>query len=89
MKIKKGFELREICGEQVILSHGMNNVDFSKIISLNDTAAFLWKTAVAKSEFDENDLVKALTDNYEVKTDEAQHDVHRVVDEWKEIGLVE
>lgn len=32
MRIKDGFELREICGEHVILSHGMDNIDFSKII---------------------------------------------------------
>lgn len=38
MRIKEGFELREICGEHVILSHGMDNIDFSKIISLNETA---------------------------------------------------
>ena len=25
MRIKDGFELREICGEHVILSHGMDN----------------------------------------------------------------
>ena len=37
MRIKDGFELREICGEHVILSHGMDNIDFSKIISLNKT----------------------------------------------------
>lgn len=27
MRIKDGFELREICGEHVILSHGMDNID--------------------------------------------------------------
>ena len=27
MRIKEGFELREICGEHVILSHGMDNID--------------------------------------------------------------
>ena len=42
MRIKEGFELREICGEYVILSHGMNNIDFSKLISLNETAAYMW-----------------------------------------------
>ncbi len=50
MRIKDGFELREICGEHVILSHGMDNIDFSKIISLNETAAFLWKEAVGKKK---------------------------------------
>ena len=27
MRIKDGFELREICGEHVILSHGMDNIE--------------------------------------------------------------
>lgn len=48
MRIKEGFELREICGEHVILSHGMDNIDFSKIISLNETAAFLVETSCGK-----------------------------------------
>lgn len=44
MRIKDGFELREICGEHVILSHGMDNIDFSKIISLNETCGKrLWE----------------------------------------------
>lgn len=30
MRIKEGFELREICGEHVILSHGMDNIDFQQ-----------------------------------------------------------
>lgn len=55
MRIKDGFELREICGEHVILSHGMDNIDFSKIISLNETAAFLWKEAVGKEEISEEE----------------------------------
>ena len=60
MRIKEGFELREICGEHVILSHGMDNIDFSKIISLNETAAFLWKQAVGKEAISEDGLVSSL-----------------------------
>lgn len=45
MKIKKDFKLREICGEYVVTAEGMQAVDFTKLISLNETAAFLWKTA--------------------------------------------
>ena len=43
MRKKKGFELRDVCGEHVIMAYGMENIDFSKISSLNETAAFLWK----------------------------------------------
>ena len=64
MRIKEGFELREICGEHVILSHGMDNIDFSKIISLNETAAFLWKQAVGKEAISEDGLVSSLLEAY-------------------------
>lgn len=76
MRIKDGFELREICGEHVILSHGMDNIDFSKIISLNETAAFLWKEAVGKEEISEEELTATLLEAYEV-------DERRLVRTWR------
>lgn len=87
MRIKDGFELREICGENVILSHGMENIDFSKIISLNETAAFLWKEAVGK-DFDEQSLSDALLDAYDVDAETARKDVERILSTWREIGLL-
>ena len=35
MKIKKGFVLRDICGENIIVAEGKENIDFTKIISMN------------------------------------------------------
>lgn len=87
MRIKDGFELREICGENVILSHGMENIDFSKIISLNETAAFLWKEAMGK-DFDEQSLSDALLDAYDVDAETARKDVERILSAWREIGLL-
>lgn len=87
MRIKDGFELREICGENVILSHGMENIDFSKIISLNETAAFLWKEAVGK-DFDKQSLSDALLDAYDVDAETARKDVERILSTWREIGLL-
>lgn len=87
MKIKEGFELREICGEQIILSHGIENIDFTKIISLNETAAFLWNEAFGK-DFDEQMLVKALIEAYEVDEETARRDVRQVIEKWNGIGLL-
>ena len=39
MKIKEGFEIQNVCGEHIIVPAGVDNVDYSKIISLNETAA--------------------------------------------------
>lgn len=87
MRIKDGFELREICGEHVILSHGMDNIDFSKIISLNETAAFLWKEAVGKEEISEEELTATLLEAYEVDEETARKDVAQVLAKWRE-GLI-
>ena len=49
MKIKKGFVLREVCGEHVIVGEGLGAVNFGKLLALNETAAWLWKQAVEHS----------------------------------------
>ena len=48
MKIKNGFELREMCGEYIIIGTGVENIDFSKVISLNESAAWLWREVDGK-----------------------------------------
>ena len=50
MKLKSGFELRDVCGEKVVIAQGIENVDFSKLITLNESAAYLW-TAVGTGSF--------------------------------------
>lgn len=88
MKIKKGFELRDVCGEQVIMAHGKENIDFSKIISLNETAAYLWNKVVGR-EFDEQQMVELLTEAYEVEESVARADVKKLLAQWKENSLLE
>lgn len=88
MKIKEGFELREVCGEYVVVAHGMKNIDFSKVINLNESAATMWK-AVLDKDFTVEDLTSTLLDNYEVEESVAKADATRILEEWKEIGLVE
>ena len=36
MKQKKGFVLRTVCGENVIVGEGLETVNFGKLISLNE-----------------------------------------------------
>ena len=48
MRIKPGFELRSICDEHIIIAHGLDNIDFTKVISLNESAADVWYAVVDK-----------------------------------------
>ena len=89
MRLKKGFVLREVCGEKIIVGEGAETVDFGKMISLNDTAAMLWKTAEELGDFTVDELADALTEVYEVTREQAVKDVQKLTEGWKEAGLVE
>lgn len=88
MKIKKGFEVRNICGENIIIAHGKENIDFTKVVTLNESAVLLWNKVV-DAEFEEKDLVDVLLEEYEVEPSQAIADVKSLVVSWKEAGLVE
>lgn len=88
MKIKQGFELRTICGEAIIVAHGIENIDFSKIISLNESAAYLWRNVVDK-DFDANTLAHLLTEEYDVDDATALADAQKVIQDWSNAGLAE
>ena len=45
MKIKKGFVLRQVCGENVIVGEGLDAINFGRMLCLNETAAWLWQKA--------------------------------------------
>ncbi len=89
MKVKSGFELRDVCGEKVVIAQGIENLDFSKLISLNESAAFLWEKAAALNTFTADDLVAALTAEYEVSNEQAAKDIATLLISWKEQGIVE
>lgn len=87
MKIKNGFSLREFCGERLILASGRENIDFSKVINLNESAADMWNAVVGK-EFTVDDMVKALLDNYDIDEATARTDAQRILKEWIDLGMV-
>ena len=51
--------MRELLGQHIITGDGLSRVDFSKIISMNDTAAWLWEQLQGK-EFSEDDIVRLI-----------------------------
>ena len=88
MKINKGFELREVCGEHIIVAYGRENIDFNKVISLNESASFLWKNIVDK-DFDAETMAGLLQQEYEVDAETALKDAQALLDEWTKVGLTE
>jgi hypothetical protein len=57
MKIKEGFVLRQMCGENIVAGEGLQHINFNKLLSLNESAAYLWTELVGK-EFTADDMAK-------------------------------
>ena len=89
MKIKNGLELQNVCGEHIIVPAGEENMDFSQIISLNPTAAYLWENVAKRENFTVEDMVQLLLDEYEVEESVALEDCKLIAERWAEMGLLE
>ena len=89
MKLKRGFVLRDVCGEKVIMGEGLGALDFGKLLCLNETAAWLWMKAESEGDFTVESLADALCGEYDVSRNDAIRDVTAIVDEWKKVNVIE
>ena len=89
MKIKKGFILRTVCGENVIVGEGLDAINFGRMLCLNETAAWLWKQALEQGDFTAQSLAEALCNEYDVTPDQALADVKETINQWTELKVVE
>lgn len=88
MKIKKGFVLREMCGENIVAGEGLEHINFNKLVSLNSTAAFLWKKVEGK-EFTAEEMAQYLVEEYGIDMELALKDASALCQAWKETGMTE
>lgn len=89
MKQKEGFVLRHVCGQSVIVAEGLNIKNFHKLLSLNETAAWLWEEAQRQKQFTGQSLAEALCKEYGISEEEALLDVNELLDIWLENGVIE
>jgi hypothetical protein len=89
MKQKKGFVLRDVCGEKVIAGEGVETINFGKLISLNETAAWLWEKGAELGDFTVEQLADEICKEYDVEKEQALTDIEKTVAMWKEVGVIE
>ena len=78
MKIKKGFVIRSVGGENVVVPVGEMSKQFHGMINLNETGKFLWDFFTQNHTLEEG--VAALCAEYEVDSAIAEADVKRFMD---------
>ena len=89
MKQTKGFILRDVCGDKVIVAEGIEVLDFGQLLSLNETAAWLWQEASRQGDFNVDTLTSALCKEYDVEKELATKDVTTILKKWQDLGLTE
>ncbi len=87
MKIKDGFELREIADNYVVIPTESRVVDFSSMIMLNEVSAFLWLQLLEDKS--ESDLLKAVLSEYDVDKETAASDIKVFVNELAAAGVID
>lgn len=88
MKIKEGFVLRQMCGENIVAGEGLQHINFNKLLSLNESAAYLWKEVVGK-EFTQEEMAELLIARYGIDKQLAMTDSGNLIQAWIDAGVAE
>ena len=73
--------------DAIVIGEGLT-VDFQRLISLNSSAAYLWKQVEGR-EFDVQTLTDLLLDEYEVERPEAEEAAAELARAWIRAGIAE
>ncbi|WP_347490201.1 PqqD family protein [Desulfoscipio sp. XC116] len=87
MRIKEGYLLREVAGSYVVVPTGRAALDFTGVITLNETGAFLWKLLAGDKT--EQELLGALLEEYDTTEAKAKEDINIFIAKLKAADLIE
>lgn len=80
--------MRPLGKEYILVAEGLEALDAQQMISMNETAAFLWE-AVEGKVFDFETLTKLLVDEYGIDMETAEKDVTPLLQVWEKAGVLE
>jgi hypothetical protein len=86
IKLKPGYVMRKIANSDIVIPIGNNIADFNGLITLNETAAFLFKLINEGSNIP--DMVNALISKYNINHELASNDVEDFVSQLKKAEML-
>ena len=87
MKIKEGFVLREVMGNNVIIAVGNASRDFRGMVQLNSSATKIWKCIGEGKTRDQ--IVDVMLEEYNAERSVIESDVDHSIDMFAKNGLIE
>lgn len=86
MKIKDGFVVNNVGGRIIAVATGTASKDFHGMITLNETAKFLWDKLMIGSS--EEEIMKAVVHEFSVSEEKAGADVHCFINKLRNAGIL-
>lgn len=87
MTLKDNLKLRKVGDRYMLVDVSDLNMNITAVHTFNETAAFVWNTAV-EAGIEPATLAAKLCTEYEVDYDIALADVDRLLRTWQESGLI-
>lgn len=89
MKVIPGFALRPLGNEYLLIAESVELVNFNAMITLNESAAYLWRNVADKDDFDADTLTELLLAEYEVSPEQAHKDALATIASWQDAHLIQ
>ena len=87
MNLREDLILRHVGEDYIIVEPGQDQIDMSRVYTLNETAAWLWEQLQGK-EFQLSDVTSLLLDRYEVDETTASNDAQKLIDLFRAQNLL-
>ena len=87
MQIKGEFTLREVAGEILVIPIGESALSLNGMIILNPVSKVIWESLEKGASQEE--IVKAVTDLFEVDAEEARGDICEFLNELRKLDMLD
>lgn len=87
MRINEKLKVRTVAGENIVIMQGAEGSDLTRVVALNESALLLYNSLMGR-DFEIEDAVRVLTDEYEVSEANARKDAEAWLAEMKKNSLV-
>lgn len=87
MIINDKLKVRTVAGENIVIMQSSDGSDMTRVVALNESALLLYNRLSGRN-FEIDEVIQVLIDEYEVDEAEARKDAVAWVDEMKKNGLI-
>lgn len=87
MKIKDGYILKKVAGENIVIATGKARLSFNGIITFNEVGAQIF--SLLDGEHSKEEIVNELAAMYNAPVSRISEDVDRILEKMKNQGLLD